>query len=277
MKPVEPIETVQLFPPLSAELLSLLRSLGPEEWAAPTVCGSWSVKDVAAHLLGGNLGRLWSHHDTASQPPAPGPTYNQLLATINRSNDEWVMAARRISPEILIEFLDLTDRRLYEHFKNLPDDAPARAAVAWAGEQRSPNWFDIAREYTEKWLHQQHIRQAVGRTLLTQRRWLHPVLDTFVRGLPHVYRHVGADDGVIVTVKITGEAGGEWSLLRQGGAWHLYAGGAPLTSARVQIDQDLAWRLFSKGITPELATPRIQIVGDRSLGVAVLEMVSIMA
>jgi uncharacterized protein (TIGR03083 family) len=277
MKPVEPIETVQLFPPLSAELLSVLRSLGPEEWAAPTACGPWSVKDVAAHLLGGNLGRLWSHHGAPSQPQVPAPTYDQLLAIINRSNDEWVRAARGISPEILIEFLELTDQRLYEHFKRLPGDMPARAAVAWAGEQQSPNWFDIAREYTEKWLHQQHIRQAVGRTLLTERRWLHPVLDTFLRGLPHAYRHVGADDGAVVTVEITGEAGGEWSLLRQGGAWHLYAGGSLHPSARAQIGQDLAWGLFTKGIPPELAASQVQIEGARALGIAVLELVSIMA
>ena len=34
--------------------------------------------------------------------------------------------------------------------------------VAWAGEERSPAWFDVARELTERWHHQAHIRLATG-------------------------------------------------------------------------------------------------------------------
>ena len=72
----------------------------------------------------------------------------------------------------------------------LPAFESGGPAVAWAGDKQSPNWFDIAREYTEKWLHQQHIREAVGQPVLDERRWLFPVLDTFMRALPHVYRDI---------------------------------------------------------------------------------------
>jgi len=34
-------------------------------------------------------------------------------------------------------------------------------AVDWAEEMESKNWMAIAREYTEKWLHQQQIRDAI--------------------------------------------------------------------------------------------------------------------
>ncbi len=87
-------------------------------------------------------------------------------------------------------FLEMTDPLLYQHFKALPPFEPAGVSVAWAGEAQSFNWFDIAREYTEKWLHQQHIREAVSRPVLAERRWLHPVLDTFMRALPYTYRGV---------------------------------------------------------------------------------------
>lgn len=33
-----------------ASLADLLEGLGPEEWEAPTQCGDWRVRDVAAHL-----------------------------------------------------------------------------------------------------------------------------------------------------------------------------------------------------------------------------------
>jgi hypothetical protein len=109
MKPIEPIYTVELFLPLSRELLAVLRSLPPEDWARPTVCSPWTVKDVAAHLLGGNLGRLWNRDQSSSTSESSPQLYDELLNAIYHDNAVWVQAARRISPAILIEFLELTD------------------------------------------------------------------------------------------------------------------------------------------------------------------------
>lgn len=269
-----PLNTVDLFAPLAEELLAVLRALTPAEWDLPTACPGWSVKDVAAHLLGGSLGRLW--------PPAAGGralqlSYADLLDRINTGNAEWVSAARRISPPMLLEFLALTEPQLATHFRALDPHAPAWAAVAWAGEAESPMWFDIAREYTEKWLHQQHIREAVGRPVLSARRWLGPVLETFVRGLPHAYRGLSAAEGACVTVTITGEAGGVWTVRREAEAWRLYTGRAPAPAGAVELDQDLAWRLFTKGLTPEAAAPRVRLAGDPALARPALGLVAIMA
>ncbi len=277
MIPVEPILTVDLFPPLSRELLALLRRLGPHDWARSTPCPGWSVKDVAAHLLGGSLSRTSAGSDA---PVAPSTlSYTELVNFIDRENAEWVRAGRRISPDLLIEYLALADEQLYQHFKALPPDAPARIAVSWAGDQESPVWFDVAREYTEKWLHQQHIREAVGQPLLIGRRWLFPVLDTFMRALPRTYRPVAAPEGTLVTFHILGEAGGDWTLRRQVGAWALFSGAADAEppAARALLDQDLAWRLFTKSISPALARPHLHIEGDEALAAPILNMVSIMA
>jgi uncharacterized protein (TIGR03083 family) len=262
---------------LSRELLMLLKALQPADWARPTICSPWTVKDVAAHLLGGNLGRLRKSDELAASPEIPVRDYNELVAIINRDNRLWVQAAQRISPEILIEFLDLTDRRLYEHFAGLPQDKPARITVAWAGNDLPPNWFDISREYTEKWLHQQHIREAVGRPVLMSRAWLSPVLDTFMRGLPYTYRNVIVPDGISVSFKISGEAGGEWTLAREGNKWRLLVGSDPNAAGFVQIDQDLAWRLFTKGVTHKEAQRQVHIEGNKALGDKALDMVSLMA
>ncbi len=32
--------------------------------------------------------------------------------------------------------------------------------VSWAGPEPAPVWLDVAREFTERWHHQQHIRAA---------------------------------------------------------------------------------------------------------------------
>ncbi|MFY9464239.1 MAG: maleylpyruvate isomerase N-terminal domain-containing protein, partial [Sediminibacterium sp.] len=50
-----PINTLPLFPLLDLRLLEMLRELTPEEWNRPTIAKQWTVKDIAAHLLDGNL------------------------------------------------------------------------------------------------------------------------------------------------------------------------------------------------------------------------------
>jgi uncharacterized protein (TIGR03083 family) len=277
VQPVGKIETVELFPGLSRNLVEVLRSLSASEWGAPTVCGPWTVKDVAAHLLGGSLGRLWLPEEKTAAGKGAALSFAELLALINDKNDDWVQSARRISPHMLVDLLEMTDKRLYRHFKTLDENAPASANVAWAGEERSANWFDAAREYTEKWLHQQHIRAAVGRPLLVSRKWLYPVLDTFLRALPYTYREVDAGEGAVLVVRIRGRAGGSWSLRRERQGWQLYAGADRAALARVELDADLAWRLFTKGIAAAMAEQSARVRGDQALGRVLFEMVSIMA
>jgi uncharacterized protein (TIGR03083 family) len=279
LRPVEPIATVALFPALHSELIALLRRLGRADWFKPTAAAPWTVKDVTAHLLDTDMRRLAALRDQFTPPAAEAPpaTYHDLVVLIDRLNAEWVTAARRLSPELLIELLELVAPQVHRLFAALDPMAPARVGVAWAGETASLNWFDIAREYTEKWHHQQHIREAVGAPLLTERRWLHPALDTFLRGLPHTYRDVAAAQGTSLVITMSGDAGGDWTLMRVADGWRLYAGAAPTPASRVQLDQDTAWRLFTKGSTPAEAQARAVITGEAQLGAQALALLAIMA
>lgn len=279
MKSVEPIFVAELFCQIHSELLSLLRSLSGDDWNKPTAARLWTVKDIAAHLFDTDIRRLSYQRDKAPMvpPEAPIENYRDLVNFLNQLNADWVRTARRISPRLLIEFLEVTGAQVCELFKSLDPYAPALFGVAWAGEQKSQNWFDIAREYTEKWHHQQQIRDAVGAPALTSRKWLFPVLDTFLRGLPHTYRETQADEGSSVVFTIVGEAGGAWTLKREGGAWKLYTGESDSAACEVRMDQDAAWRLLTKGLSQEEATARIEIIGDDRLGKPILGMLAVMA
>ena len=140
-------------------------------------------------------------------------------------------------------------------------------------------WLDVAREYTERWLHQQHIRDAVGKPGLTNRRFMGPVLAAFVYALPVAFRHADAPPETVVHIRITGEAGGDWSLVRQkgSGGWTLGAGAPDSPAVRVEIDQSVAWRLFTKGISVQEAEPLVRMEGDHELGKHVLRAVAIIA
>jgi hypothetical protein len=149
--------------------------------------------------------------------------------------------------------------------------------VSWAGPNSAPVWVDLAREYTERWLHQQHIREAVGKPGLQQPRLFAPVLDTFARALPHTYRDVYAPPNTLVVLTITGDSGGRWFLRRGDDHWKLCLDVPQKPQAEIIVDQDTAWRLFTKGLSQRAAQTRVTVLGDQSLGFKVLDMVSIIA
>lgn len=278
MRPVEPIHIAHLFPELHDELIGLLRGLATEDWGRPTAAGSWTVKDVAAHLLDTQVRRLSFQRDRMPLIPPDKPIegYADLVAFLNELNAVWVRAAQRISSRVLIDFLAITGPEAAQLFASLDPFAPG-VPVSWAGEEASANWFDVAREYTEWWHHQQQIRDAVGAPGLISRRHLYPVLDTFLRGLPHAYRGVAAAAGTAVAVEITGDAGGSWALVREGERWRLCEGKPEAPGAAIRMDPDTAWRRMTKGITKEQAAEWAEITGDRALGEPMLGMLSVMA
>jgi uncharacterized protein (TIGR03083 family) len=278
-----PILVTPLFRELHGHLLELLHSLSPEGWHLPTVCSAWVVKDIASHLLDGDLRRLAAQRDGYRPPDAPTgfDSHEALVAYLHRLNAEWTTATRRISPRSLIRLLEVTGEEVADLFEAADPSGPATVPVGWAGESESPMWFDIAREYTERWHHQRQIALAVGRpTPIDARRLYHPVLETFLRALPFTYRDVDAPVGTTVRITITGEAGGDWFVLREGGSWVLrYESEGPPTST-VVIDQCDAWLLWTKRMdraTAHARFPSIRVEGDTGLGEVALGMVSIMA
>lgn len=279
MQPTKPIYTIELFPTLHGYLIELLQSLTSEDWQRLTSCKGWSVKDIASHLLDGHLRRIaiYRDHYFPSTTLAIN-SYQTLVGYLNQLNQDWVIATRRLSPAQLIEWLEQAGPQVYQLFKELPPFGQAIHSVAWAGEQTSFNWFHIAREYTELWHHQQQIRLALTQTEPLMRAELHyPLVDTFIRALPHTYQDIPAPISTLVKFTIT-ELSGAWYLYRVKGGWQLVTGVDELAAnTEVKIDGQIAWRLFTKGLSASEVSPYIAIKGDQSLGTPVLGMTSVMA
>lgn len=272
----QPIVVTDLFPDLLEHLLTLLSGLSAQDWAHPTVCAGWSVKEVALHLLGGDAGILSRKRDGFAPAAQPSHNPDNLVALIDGLNASWLQATRRLSPRLLCDLLRFMGDQVCDYFQTL-DPYTLGGPVSWASPEPAPVWLDLAREYTERWHHQQHIRDALGRPGLKEPKYLAPVLDTFVRALPHTYRHVAAPDGILLALTITGASGSRWSLLREQGYWHLYRSVSIKPDAEALIDEDSAWRLFTKGLEGTEARTRVVLLGDRSLASHVLDMVSIIA
>jgi hypothetical protein len=188
----------------------------------------------------------------------------------------WVKAARDSVRVCLRDLLKLSGDQVCDYFKSL-DPYAIGGPVDWAGPDPAPVWLDLAREYTEWWHHQQQIRDAVGRPGLKEPKFFAPVLDAFVRALPHTYRKVDANDGALVALTISGDSGGRWLLKRESRAWQLYVDGATKPDAQLVIDQEIAWRLFTKGISKDKALAGAKLSGDHLLASKALEMISVIA
>jgi len=270
LAPLAPLDTAPLFPDLHAELLALLRALNPADWERPTVAGAWRVRDVAAHLLDGELRVLAAHRDGHVLPvEGPVATYDEIVALIQRLNAGGVAFGTRLSPRLLTDLLEVTGRWMSAFVASLDPDAPALFAVAWAGEAQSDNRFDTAREYTERWHHQMQIRSAVGErgqpAVLLAPKYLVPLLETSVRVLPHAYRAVSAAEGTTVTLGLTSDPPRAWTLSREGASWRLYSGEAAQPTARVMAESDALWRLFFNALPVGDAGQALAVDGPQEL------------
>lgn len=274
---LDPILGAHLLRRVDEKLIELLRSLSASEWDAQTVAARWKVRDVAAHLLDTVLRKLSLVRDSWSVENVRIESSHDVSALVNRLNAEGVTVYRRLSPPVLIDMMKMACEQSASFHESLDPFAPAAFGVSWAGETTSCNWFDTARELTERWHHQQQIRVATNRLGIMTPELYHPVLDCFLRGLPHLYRNVEAPSGAVLLVEIAGECGGQWFLSREIDRWELVKESTAQPAARVTIPQEIAWRVFTKGIDRDSARAQIKIEGDPHLASHVLELTAIVA
>ena len=186
--------------------------------------------------------------------------YWNTVGILERQTDETIRAEVQVAE--FVRDLDPYGRALF--------------SVSWAGEDVSENWFDPAREYTERWHHQQQVRDAVSKPGILTNEFYYPVLDTFMRALPFNYRNTHAEAGTVLQVSITGDGGGEW-FLEKGVQWVLDKKNSSPVNTKISIDGNIAWKLFTKSWRKESITNNISIEGDATLAEPVLDMVTVVA
>jgi uncharacterized protein (TIGR03083 family) len=270
-----PILCAHLLSKVDAQLIDLLRSLTPSEWDIQTVAPLWKVRDVAAHLLDTTLRKLSMVRDSYYVEPVVLNSAQDVITLVNRLNREGVTVYRRLSPPVLIDMMKMLCGQSAGFHESLDPFGRATFNVSWAGEETSLNWFDTARELTERWHHQQQIRVATNRPGIMIPELYHPVLNCFMRGLPYLYRDVDAPAGTVLLLEITGECGGRWFLSRGSTAWEFLKRPPKKFACRVVLPEALAWRLFTKGIDRDAARAQIEIEGDRKLGDKALYLTTI--
>lgn len=271
----EPILCAPVIRLVDEHLIELLTSLDPAEWDLPTIAPQWTVRDVAAHLLDTALRKLSMGRDKCLVENPSVRTHQDVITLVNRLNREGVTVYRRLSPSVLTQLMQLACNQTADFYESLNPFDRAAIGVSWAGEMTSLVWFDNARELTERWHHQQQIRLAVNRPGIMTPPLYHPVLDTFVRGLPHVYRNVAAPVGTALLIEIAGDCGGQWCLLRSDEKWSFSRNLPSHIASHITIPQTIAWRIFTKGVDFQSARDQVTIIGDNALAEHTLKLVAI--
>ncbi len=146
--------------PLTAQrrrLLSLLTSLSDAQWAASTAAPQWPVKDIALHLLDVDLSWLARDrdHDRAGIIAVPSD-HEEFVCGLAQRNQRWVDGTRILSPRLITDLLRWSGDQLDAYLGTV--ELAASSSVYWAGEV--PLWFDLAREFTERWVHYRQIQEA---------------------------------------------------------------------------------------------------------------------
>ena len=137
-------------------LAEVCYELSDTEWALPTECPGWDVKDQLSHVI--------AVERTIMGEPAPawdGPLGDHVKNDFARSNEAWI-AVRRPRPgaEVRAEFVEVTGRRLA-----LLDELTLEQweAVGWSPVGPRPHAEFMEVRVFDCWVHEQDARRALDR------------------------------------------------------------------------------------------------------------------
>jgi Mycothiol maleylpyruvate isomerase N-terminal domain len=257
-------------PSLTAQrsrLLSLLASLNDAQWAAPTAAPHWLVKDIALHLLDVDLSWIARHRDRDQSGVMPVPAgHEEFVRGLASRNQRWVDGTRVLSPRLITSLLAWSGEQLDACLGTV--ELTRASSVYWAGPV--PLWFDLAREFTERWVHYRQIQEAALPAGSGQQpdEYLPLVLRTFIWGFPHQYQ-APAPSGTTIALEIPGT--GTWTLTRTAPGWILDEGQAAAPAASLRMSGEAAWRLLTGARydarqvelsgDPDLTEPLLQVRG----------------
>jgi uncharacterized protein (TIGR03083 family) len=261
------VPVVDVRRPLTAQrerLLGLLTSLDETQWAAPTAAPQWSVKDTALHLLDVDLSWLAQDRDNDQSGIIPMTAdHEDFVGGLGERNQRWVEGTRVLSPRLITDLLRWSGEQLDIYLATV--DLAGPSSVYWAGEV--PVWFDLAREFTERWVHYRQIREATQTASDDQHDpYLTLVLRTFIWAFPHQYQ-APAPAGTRVALEFPGI--GAWTLTKAAAGWSLADGRPAEPAARLRIDADAAWRMLTGARYNER---QVQLSGDQALAQSLLRV-----
>ncbi len=179
-------------------LAEVTSELSDTEWALPTECPGWDVKDQLSHLIG--IERI------IMGEPAPewdGPPGDHVKNDVGARNEAWI-AVRRPFPGATVraEFVEVTRTRLAQ-LEALGADQ--WAAVGWSPVGDVPHATFMEVRAFDSWVHEQDARRALDRPGGSGNRASALSLGRVQGAMPFVVgKQAGCADGTAVRFDVSG-------------------------------------------------------------------------
>ena len=236
-----------------ADLLDVLTDLTPTSGRPTTACPGWTVKDIAVHVLGEELGWLSRGRDgdTSGLLDDADRLTVEFVQLLDEKNQRWVDAASGLSPRVVIDLLRWSGDQFDRYVERIDLDGAQLGDLVRPGP-------DAAMVRPGPRLH-----RAVGAPAADPRRRRPdrgsttttpaPCCGRSSGPCPHHYREVaGAARGRPSRSGSPGpaEARGPWSGSSDA-AWDLTEGEPDRRDAEVALTSDAAWRVLTGAAVPE--------------------------
>lgn len=242
-----PLDALSALTEERADLLDFIAGLNDAEWHQASTAPGWSVKDLALHLLDDDLGWLSRGRDGDRSGRRDVRDHATFVDALAVKNQRWIDGTQQLSRPVVVGLLQWAGDQMDAYYASI--DPMSDGWVTWASDAPVPQWFDIAQDLTERWVHQQQMRQAVGKIGPYCDKYLPLILQTFVCAVPHQYR-VLAPLGTTLALDLS--QGGRWSIRSDGdGRWALDQADAPDADLRVTFNDEGGWRWLTGAAVPD--------------------------
>jgi uncharacterized protein (TIGR03083 family) len=175
-------------------------ALSENEWALPTPCPGWDVKDQLSHLIGIELAIMGE-----PVPEWDGPLGDHVKNDFAATNERFVAVRRATSgPSVRAEFVEVTATRLAQ-LDGLT--AADWAAMGWSPVGDVPQAEFMTVRVYDSWVHEQDVRLALDRPGGGGNLASEISLDRVQSAMPFVVgKKAGCADGTAVRFDVRGPA-----------------------------------------------------------------------
>lgn len=264
----EDVRLVEQLEEVWHRIAELGSTLSEDEWKRPTEVPGWSVQDNLTHLTDVEsmlLGRPRPEH-------VPPEGLLHVKNEIGARNEAFVDARRAwAGADALAEFVEVTEARL-AHLRRLPPEG--FAASSWTpmgpGTVRDLLPFRVF----DSWVHEQDMRRGVGRPGGLVGLAATASMERIVGTAPYVVgKKVGAPDGTVVVVVLTGPLARTFAVGVEGGRARPLGTVPGDPTVRLTLDGEIYARLACGRADPAatLAEGSVGFDGDEVIGRRIVE------
>jgi uncharacterized protein (TIGR03083 family) len=179
-------------------LAEATHELSSTEWALPTACPGWDVKDQLSHVIGIERTLMGE-----AAPPWDGPLGDHVKNDFAAMHEPWIAVRRsRPGPDVHDELVEVTRARLDE-LRGRSEEEWARVGFSPVGDVPYAVFMEV--RVFDCWVHEQDARRALDRPGGAGNHASAISLERMQGAMPFVVgKKAGCDEGTAVRFDIAG-------------------------------------------------------------------------